>query len=66
LEQEERWTEMIARQTNVRGRQFTAMAHSVRKNRIDTKNQQKAPAELQAQNPQLNGRVKFLRVAWKI
>jgi hypothetical protein len=41
------------------------MAQSVRTNRIDTKNQQKALAELQAQNPQLKGKVKFLRVAWK-
>ncbi len=41
------------------------MAHSVRTNRINTKNQQEALAELQAQNPQLKGKVKFLRVAWK-
>ncbi len=41
------------------------MAHSVRTNRIDTKNQQKALAKLQAQNPLLTARVKFLRVAWK-
>jgi hypothetical protein len=41
------------------------MAHSFRTNRIDTKNQQKALAELQAQNPQLMGNVKSLRVAWK-
>jgi hypothetical protein len=41
------------------------MAHSGRTNRIDTKNQQKALAELQAQNPLLTGKVKFLRMAWK-
>jgi hypothetical protein len=41
------------------------MAHSVRTNRINTKNQQEALAELQAQKPQLKGKVKFLRVAWK-
>jgi hypothetical protein len=39
------------------------MAHSVRTNRINTKNQQKAIAELQAQDPQLKGKIKFLRVA---
>jgi hypothetical protein len=39
------------------------MAHSVRTNRIDTKNQEKALAELQAQNTQLRGKAKFLRVA---
>jgi hypothetical protein len=41
------------------------IAHSVRTNRIDTKNQQKALAELQAQYHQLKGKVKFLRVTWK-
>ncbi len=41
------------------------MAHSVRTNRIEAKNLQKALAELQAQNPQLREKVKFLRVAWK-
>jgi hypothetical protein len=41
------------------------MAHSVRRSRIDIKDQQTAIAELQLQNPQLKGRVKFLRVAWK-
>jgi hypothetical protein len=41
------------------------MAHGVRTNRIDVKNQQKALAELQAQNPQLKSKVKFLKVAWR-
>ncbi len=41
------------------------IAHRVRTNRIDMKNQQKALEELQAQNPQLKTRVKFLKVAWR-
>jgi hypothetical protein len=41
------------------------MAHSIRTNRINTKDLQKALAEQQAQTPQLKGMVKFLKVAWK-
>ncbi len=41
------------------------MAHGVRTNRINIKNQQKALAELQAQNPLLKSNVKFLKVAWR-
>jgi hypothetical protein len=41
------------------------MVHSVIMIRIDSWNQREALAELQAQNPQLKGKVKFLRVAWK-
>jgi hypothetical protein len=41
------------------------MAHAVRTNRIEVANQEKALAELQAQNPLLKGKVKFLRVAWQ-
>ncbi len=65
LEQEEGWTQVIGGQTKVRGRRFTVIAHRVRTNRIDMKNQQKALEELQAQNPQLKTRVKFLKVAWR-
>ncbi len=41
------------------------VAHGVRTNRIDIKNQQQALAELQASNPQLKSKVKFLKVAWR-
>ncbi len=64
LEQEEGLTQVIAGRTKVQGRRFTVMVHSVRTNRINTKNQDKALAKLQAQNPQLKGKAKFLRVAW--
>ncbi len=64
LEQEDGETQVIAGRTKVQGRQFAVMAQSVKINRIDTKNQEKALAELQAQNPQLKGKAKFLRVAW--
>ncbi len=50
LEREERLTQVITRQTKVRGSQFTEIALRVRKNGIDTNNQKKALAELQAQN----------------
>jgi hypothetical protein len=65
LEQEKGWTQVIAWQTKVQGRRFTVIAHGVGTNRIDTKNQQQALAELQAQNLALKDKVKFLRVAWK-
>jgi hypothetical protein len=48
LEQDEEWTQVIVGRMKVRGRRFTVMAHSVRMNRFNTKNQQKALAELQA------------------
>jgi hypothetical protein len=41
------------------------IAYRVRRNGINTKNQQKALAELQAQNPAQKDKVKFLRVPWK-
>jgi hypothetical protein len=65
VEQEEKWTKVAAEWTKVQGRQFTVIARSLRTNRVDTENKQRAPAELQAQNPQLKGKVKFLRVVWK-
>jgi hypothetical protein len=63
LEQEEGSTQVNAGRTKLQGRRFTVMTQSVRTNRIDTMNEQKALAELQAQNAQLKGKVKFLRVA---
>ncbi len=41
------------------------MAHAVRTNRIEAANQEKALAELQAQNLHLKDKVKFLKAAWK-
>jgi hypothetical protein len=65
MEEEEGWIEVIAGRTQVKIRRFTVMAHSVRTNRIEVANQGNALAELQAQNPELKGKVKFLRVAWQ-
>jgi hypothetical protein len=65
MEEEEGWTKVIATRTKVKGRHFTVIAYSVRTNRIEVTNQEKALAELQAQNPLLKGKVKFLRVAWQ-
>jgi hypothetical protein len=65
LELEEGSTQVIGGRTKERGRRFTVMAHRVRTNRIDIKNQQKALAELQAQYPHLKSKVKFLKVAWR-
>ncbi len=48
---------MIAGRTKVKGRRFTVMVHSVRTNRVETANKEKAIAELQAQNPQLKNKV---------
>ncbi len=65
MEEEEGWTKVIAGKTKVKGRRFTVMAHSVRADRIEVANQEKALTELQAQNPELKGKVKFLKVAWQ-
>jgi hypothetical protein len=65
MEEEEGWTKVIARKTKVKGRRFTVMAQSVRADRVEVANQEKALTELQAQNPELKGKVKFLKVAWQ-
>ncbi len=61
--EEEGWTKVIAGRTKVKGRRFTVMAHAVRTNRIEVANQEKALAELQAQNSPLKGKGKYMRVA---
>jgi hypothetical protein len=65
IEHEEGWTKVIAGKTKVKGRRFRVMVHAVRTNRIETTNQEKALAGLQAQNPQLKDKVKFLKLTWK-
>jgi hypothetical protein len=51
--------------TKVKGQWFTVMVHAVRTNKIGTANQEKALAELQAQNPHLKDKVKFLKLTWQ-
>jgi hypothetical protein len=41
------------------------MVHTVRTHKIETANQEKALAELQAQNSQLKDMVNFFKLAWK-
>ncbi len=65
IEHEEGWTNVIAGKTKVKGPRFRVMVHTMRTNRIETANQEKALAELQAQNPQLKEKVKFLMMTWK-
>jgi hypothetical protein len=65
IEHEEGWTKVIAGKTKVKGRRFRVIVHAVRTNRIETANQEKALAELQAQNLQLKDRVKYLKLTWK-
>jgi hypothetical protein len=62
IEHEEGWTKVIASKIKLKGRRFRVMVHAVRTNRIETANQEKALAELQAQNPQLKDTVKFLKL----
>jgi hypothetical protein len=50
---------VIASKTKIKGQQFRVMVYAVRTNTIETANQEIALAELQAQNPQLKGQVKF-------
>ncbi len=64
-EQEEGWTKVIAKKSKVKGRRFTVMIHAMKTNRIETINKEKALAELQAQNPQLMDKVKFLKLTWQ-
>ncbi len=65
IEQEEGWTKVIAEKIKVKGQQCTIMVHAVGTNRIETANQEKALAELQAQNPQLKDKIKFLKLTWQ-
>jgi hypothetical protein len=62
IEQEEGWTKVIAGQTKVKGCQFMVKAHAVQTSRIKTSNQENAIAKLHAHNPQLKGKVKFLKL----
>jgi hypothetical protein len=64
-EKEEGWTKVIAEKTRVKGRRFTVMVHAVRNNVIKTGNKAKALAELQAQNLQLKGKVRLLKLTWQ-
>jgi hypothetical protein len=56
---------VIAGKTRVKGQWFRVMVHTVQTDRTETANQEKALAELQAQNPQLKDKVKFLKLTWK-
>jgi hypothetical protein len=47
----------------VKGCQFTVIIHTVKINRTETADQQRALAELQAQNWQLKDKVEFLKLA---
>ncbi len=61
----EGWTKVIAGRSKVKGRKLKVIVHSVRTNKVETANQEKAIAELQAQNSQLKDKVKFLKLSWK-
>jgi hypothetical protein len=61
MEYEYSWRKVIAGKTNIKGQQFTVIAHAVRTNRVEMANQENALAELQAQNPQLKNIVKVLK-----
>jgi hypothetical protein len=52
IEHEEGWTKVIANKAKVKEQRFGVMVHAVRTYRIETTNQEKALAELQAQNLQ--------------
>jgi hypothetical protein len=58
-------TEVIADKIKVTGQRFRVMVHAVKTNRIETANQEKALAELQAQNSQQKDKVKFMKLTWK-
>ncbi len=64
MEYEKGWTKVTAGKTKVKGQRFRVMVHAVRTNRIKTANQEMALAELQAQNPQLKDKVKFMKLSW--
>ncbi len=56
---------MIIGKTKVKRQWFRVMINAVRTNRIETANQERALAELQAQNSQLKDKVNFLKLTWK-
>ncbi len=53
IKHEERRTKVIVGKTKVKGQRFRVMVHAVRTNRIEAAKQEKALAEVQAQNLQL-------------
>jgi hypothetical protein len=66
LEQETGWTTVIAKNAKVKGKTFTVMAHAVRTSRVNPAEQAKSSLDLEAQNPSWEGKVKILRVAWRM
>jgi hypothetical protein len=66
IKPEKGYTKVIASKTKVKGRRFRVMVHAMRTNRTESANQEKALAELQAQNLQLKDKVKFLKLTWKL
>jgi hypothetical protein len=58
IEHEEEYTKMIDGKIKVKKQQFIVMVYAVRTNRIETTDQQKALAKLQAQNLLLKDKVK--------
>jgi hypothetical protein len=55
---------VIAEKTKLEGQWFKVIIDAVRTNKIETANQEQALAELQALNPQLKDKVKFLKLTW--
>jgi hypothetical protein len=54
---------VIAKHARVKEKTFTVMAHVVRTSRVDPAEQAKFIADLEAQNPSWEGKVKILHVA---
>ncbi len=65
IEQDERWMKVIEEKTQTKGQQFTIKVHAMRTSEIETANQEKALAELQAQDPELRDKVKLLKLTWQ-
>jgi hypothetical protein len=66
LEEETGWTTVIAKCARVKGKMFTVMAHAVRTSRVDPAEQDKSLSDLEAQNPNWEGEVIILHVAWRM
>jgi hypothetical protein len=64
LEQESKWTTVIAGKVRINGHHFMVMAQAVKISRVDPKEQAKFISSLEAQNPSLKSRVIVLHVAW--
>ncbi len=66
LEKDTAWTTAIAGSERVQVHRYMVMAHAVKVNRVDQKEQAKSLSNIESQNHSLKSRINILRVSWRV